>query len=91
MFVKIKKWYYKRCLKREIEKMEDFKNDPDYYLCGEGSKQAIEVQKCVNRILFYQFILAGHCGREYLSSWLKKNYPFDYLTRFEKVERCPEK
>lgn len=54
MFAKIKKWYYKKCLKSELERMDDFKNDPDYYLCGEGSKQAIEIQKCENRISFYR-------------------------------------
>ena len=91
MFDKIKKWYYKRCLKRELERMDDFRNDPDYYLCGEGSKQAVEIQKTENRILFYQFILEGHWGCELLSSWLKKKYPFDYLAKIEEVERCPRK
>lgn len=54
MFVKIKNWYYKKCLVRELNKMDDFRNDPDYCLCGEGSKQSIEIQKCQNRISFYR-------------------------------------
>lgn len=91
MFNRIKKWYYKRCLKRDLERMEDFKNDPDYYLCGEGSKQAVEIQKCENRIRFYQFVLMGKIDKELCSRWFKKNMPFDYLARFEEVERCPKK
>lgn len=91
MFNGIKRWYYKRCLKKELDKMENFKNDPDYYLCGEGSKQAVEIQKTENRILFYQFLLTGKCDREIFRSWLKREYPFVYLLRFEKVERCPKK
>lgn len=59
MFDRIKKWYYKRCLKRELEKMDDFRNDPNYYLCGEGSKQAIEVQKTMNRIEYYSKLLGA--------------------------------
>lgn len=59
MFAKIKKWYYEKCLVRELNKIEDFKNDPDYYLCGEGSKQAIEVQKTMNRIEYYSKLLGA--------------------------------
>lgn len=91
MFNRIKKWYYKRCLKKELERMEEYKIDPDYYLCVEGSKQSIEIQKTENRILFYQFLLAGKCDREIFCRWLKREYPFVYLARFEKVERCPKK
>lgn len=86
MFAKIKKWYYERCLKRELEKMENFKVDPDYYLCVEGSKQDIEIQKTENRILFYQFILYGKCDCEFICSWMKKNYPFRYHLDFWRLK-----
>lgn len=91
MFDKLKRWYYKKCLKKYLNKMEDFKNDPDYYLCVDGSKECIEIQKTQNRIFFYQFILSGKCDRELLSIWLKRNYPFEYWSGLEKVEGCPKR
>lgn len=80
MFVRLKKWYYKKCLKKELEKMDDFKNDPDYYLCGEGSKQAVEIQKCKNRLHFY-------CSKLFLLPYSKG----DYRLYFEVSSICREK
>jgi len=79
MLDKIKHWYYKRCLKKELYKLDSYWNDPDYYLCSEGSKQSIEIQKTENRIHFYFVMLYGFgYDKNYILFWANRYFFYNW-------------